>query len=57
MDPRLRGSPNYNLYALTVHYGNLSGGHYFAYVKREDGRWYNFNDERFTPVQSSEALK
>ena len=57
VDPRLRGSPNYNLYALTIHYGTLSGGHYVAYVKREDGRWYNFNDERFAPVQESEALK
>ena len=34
VDPRLRGSTNYNLFALTVHHGTLSGGHYVAYARR-----------------------
>ena len=57
MDPRLRGNTNYRLYALTIHHGTLSGGHYVAYAEREDGKWYNFNDERFQQVKESEALK
>lgn len=46
VDPATRGSTNYELFALTVHHGTLSGGHYIAYAKREAG-WYNFNDEYF----------
>lgn len=57
VDPRLRGNATYRLFALTIHHGTLSGGHYVAYSKREDNKWYNFNDERFQQVRESEALK
>eukprot|EP00354_Favella_ehrenbergii_P006957 CAMPEP_0170451296 /NCGR_PEP_ID=MMETSP0123-20130129/592_1 /TAXON_ID=182087 /ORGANISM="Favella ehrenbergii, Strain Fehren 1" /LENGTH=69 /DNA_ID=CAMNT_0010712955 /DNA_START=2519 /DNA_END=2728 /DNA_ORIENTATION=- len=57
MDARLRGSTNYRLFALTVHHGTLSGGHYVAFAKREDNRWYNFNDQHFEQVRESDALK
>ena len=57
IDPTLRGCGDYSLFALTVHHGTLSGGHYVAYAKRDDNKWYNFNDERFQPVKESDALK
>ena len=47
IDPNLRGNTNYQLFALTVHHGTLSGGHYVAYSLRDDGKWYNFNDEYY----------
>ena len=47
IDARLRGDSNYELFALTIHIGTLSAGHYVAFVKREDEQWYLFNDERF----------
>lgn len=37
----------YDLYALVKHYGNLSGGHYVAYIYSvQTKEWYCFDDER-----------
>ena len=56
-DASLRGSPHYRLFALTVHHGSLSQGHYVAFAKRAD-EWYFFNDEAWKKVKdSSEALR
>ncbi|KAL4187332.1 hypothetical protein AMTRI_Chr09g18480 [Amborella trichopoda] len=47
----------YELYAVSNHYGSLSGGHYTAYVKLfEENRWYNFDDSHVSPV-SEEGIK
>ena len=35
---------NYSLYGIANHTGGTAGGHYFAYVKNANGKWYNFND-------------
>jgi ubiquitin C-terminal hydrolase len=34
---------NYKLYAVVVHQGSVSGGHYIAYTRRGDN-WYYFSD-------------
>jgi hypothetical protein len=35
----------YELYAVLIHSGAISGGHYYAYIKDfASGKWYNFND-------------
>lgn len=40
-----RGEWVYELYAVLVHSGAISGGHYYAYIKDLDSnKWYNFND-------------
>ena len=57
MDPSLRGSSNYKLFAMTVHHGTLGGGHYVAYAQREDNKWYNFNDETYRVIKDADALK
>ncbi|XP_072315299.1 ubiquitin carboxyl-terminal hydrolase 50-like [Eucyclogobius newberryi] len=37
----------YKLYAMVKHYGNLTGGHYIAYIfSSQTKEWYDFNDER-----------
>ncbi|GAA5997929.1 uncharacterized protein JCM10292_006915 [Rhodotorula paludigena] len=49
----------YDLFGVTNHYGNLSSGHYTAYVR--SGRdWYNIGDSKVTPcdpahVQSAKS--
>lgn len=50
------GSQGYELFAVTVHKGTLSGGHYIAYVKRQNKKWYLFNDEIYQEVSEQEVL-
>lgn len=39
----------YRLQSVTIHYGDLQGGHYYSYVRREE-KWFKFNDAVVTPV-------
>ncbi|XP_075508702.1 LOW QUALITY PROTEIN: ubiquitin carboxyl-terminal hydrolase 9-like [Primulina tabacum] len=49
------GSPVYELYAISNHYGGLGGGHYSAYCKLiDDKSWYNFDDAHVSAVRESE---
>jgi ubiquitin C-terminal hydrolase len=34
----------YDLYGVCNHSGSVFGGHYTAYIKNANGKWYNFND-------------
>jgi ubiquitin C-terminal hydrolase len=42
----------YDLFAISNHTGSLGGGHYYAYCKMEDEKWYNFNDTSVTKVEN-----
>jgi ubiquitin carboxyl-terminal hydrolase 8 len=44
----------YNLFAISNHYGTLSGGHYTAFIKNKsnDG-WIEFNDSRYSDISES----
>ena len=48
MSPYVKGynkeSYKYDLFAVSNHGGGLSGGHYWSYIKNQDGNWYKFND-------------
>ncbi|XP_031397358.1 ubiquitin carboxyl-terminal hydrolase 8-like isoform X2 [Punica granatum] len=44
----------YDLYAISNHYGGLGGGHYTAFIKHGQGRWYEFDDERVSPIRLDE---
>ena len=45
MDCESQGiSTTYDLYAVTNHFGSLNGGHYTAFGKNPNGKWYNYND-------------
>ena len=37
-------SYHYELYGVCNHSGNVLGGHYTAYVKNANNKWYHFND-------------
>ncbi|KAF8639892.1 hypothetical protein AX17_001144 [Amanita inopinata Kibby_2008] len=43
--------PSYSLYGVICHAGGgPNSGHYFAYIKSRDGRWWEMNDEMVTPI-------
>jgi len=46
-----KGPFMYELYAILIHSGNASGGHYYAYIKDFiTGQWFCFNDQNVTGV-------
>lgn len=48
-----KGIYNYELYAVCNHSGGVLGGHYTAYIKNANDKWYHFND---TSVQEVPLL-
>lgn len=43
----------YDLFAICNHMGGLGGGHYTAYCKNANGRWYLYNDGSVTAVDKA----
>ncbi|KAK2142358.1 hypothetical protein LSH36_965g00004 [Paralvinella palmiformis] len=53
-----KGSPVYNLYAVSNHSGSTGGGHYTAYAKNPySGKWHYFNDQRVSTVTTESQLQ
>ncbi|KAI8341471.1 hypothetical protein BC941DRAFT_416983 [Chlamydoabsidia padenii] len=51
-------SHEYGLHGVLVHSGDLSGGHYFAFVKpKAEDRWLKFDDDRVIPSAVKEVLE
>lgn len=53
-----RGEWVYELYAVLIHSGASSGGHYYAYIKdlgAADDCWWNFNDSSVTRIDASKV--
>lgn len=46
---------SYNLYAVVNHYGHLDGGHYTAFCKLENRRWYTFDDSNVTEMRDADV--
>jgi ubiquitin C-terminal hydrolase len=46
----------YDLYAICNHSGGVLGGHYTAYVKNANGKWYHFNDTSVTEIVNNQEL-
>lgn len=50
--------PTYSLYGVICHAGGgPHSGHYFAYVKGSNDRWYEMNDESVTSAPSPTRMK
>lgn len=50
--------PCYDLYAVSIHFGSLGGGHYIAYAKnRKDKQWYKYDDSSVSKISSEESVK
>jgi len=46
----------YELYAVCNHSGGVQGGHYTAYIKNANGKWYHFNDTAISEVGTAEGI-
>ena len=51
-----RKSYIYDLYAVCNHEGGCSGGHYTATVRKEDNKWYNFNDTNIKEIKKNNVI-
>ncbi|XP_055703055.1 ubiquitin carboxyl-terminal hydrolase 47 [Phlebotomus papatasi] len=48
----------YELFAIMIHSGSASGGHYYAYIKDfESSEWYCFNDQTVTSITQEDIAK
>ena len=45
----------YELFAINQHFGWSIGGHYTAFIKNE-GQWYDFDDETVSPINPSKLV-
>lgn len=45
----------YHLYAVVNHYGHLDGGHYTAFCKLENQRWYTFDDSNVSEMKDTDV--
>ena len=46
----------YDLYAICNHSGSSSGGHYTAFVKNANNKWYHFNDTTVTEMDLDKLI-
>lgn len=51
-----KDSYKYELYGVCNHSGGPMGGHYTAYVKNANGKWYHFNDTNVSEVSIVESI-
>lgn len=51
-----KDSYKYDLYAVANHTGSTLGGHYYAYVKNANNKWYNFNDTNVSEINNIENV-
>ena len=49
-------SYKYELYGVCNHSGGVMGGHYTAYVKNANGKWYHFNDTSVSEVGLTDSI-
>eukprot|EP00798_Chlamydomonas_sp_ICE-L_P020878 gene20878-27720_t len=48
--------PIYDCFAVSNHFGSLGGGHYTAFCKMEDGKWFCYDDSHCSEVEQSEVI-
>ena len=46
----------YELFGVCNHSGGVMGGHYTAYVKNANGKWYHFNDTSVSEIGTNESI-
>ncbi len=47
----------YDLYGVCNHSGSVMGGHYTAFVKNANGKWYHYNDTNVSEVGMEQQIK
>lgn len=51
-----KSSSTYELYAVCNHSGGTNGGHYFAFCKNLNGKWYNYNDDLVQEIPTEKVM-
>ena len=46
----------YELFGICNHSGECLGGHYTAYVKNSNQKWYQYNDTNVTEISESQLI-
>lgn len=46
----------YDLYGVCNHIGGINGGHYTAFIKNANGKWYEMNDMNVTEIHESKVV-
>ena len=46
----------YDLFGVCNHGGGVHGGHYTAYTKNANGKWYEFNDTNVTEIPETNVI-
>jgi len=46
----------YELFGICNHHGECLGGHYSAYVKNSNQKWYDFNDTNVNEISESQLI-
>ena len=46
----------YDLYGVCNHVGNVSGGHYTAFVKNSLNNWNHFNDNHIEKIENNRLI-
>lgn len=46
----------YELYGICNHMGDILGGHYSAFIKTQDNKWFHCNDDRIEIVEKVEQI-
>jgi ubiquitin C-terminal hydrolase len=49
-------SYKYDLYGVCNHSGGVQGGHYTAYIKNANGKWYEFNDTFVNEIKEENVI-
>ena len=46
----------YDLYGVCNHVGNVSGGHYTAFVKNAQNNWNHYNDNQIEKIENNQLI-
>ena len=46
----------YNLLAISNHIGSLTSGHYYAYCRNENKKWYEYNDRTVREISKDQLI-
>jgi ubiquitin C-terminal hydrolase len=57
VDWKVNDNSLYDLLAISMHFGNLIGGHYTTYARlNASNQWYHFNDSSCEPIDDTDCL-
>ena len=46
----------YNLYGICNHEGSLNSGHYYAYCRNSNNKWYIYDDNSVREIEQSSII-